>query len=197
MIMKSKSSIWSLSIHTASQADNLSFIHMELLIFQTGNQIQKSQLAYFFKNLHFYSVVYDQCVNRDTQQQFQRGSQEATSKQTSDFSPSYFATYFSHVCPFQVQVLDMSSIFHMGKLKWLLGNTSRGRHCAGVSPALPHQSQGDLNSKPGILWHYPQTMTREPQLDSGASCPPCPGKDQQVQLPPASAQQGSSLQHKN
>lgn len=39
MIMKSKSSIWSLSIHTASQADNLSFIHMELLLCQTGNQI--------------------------------------------------------------------------------------------------------------------------------------------------------------
>lgn len=83
------------------------------------------------------------------------------------FLSQLLCNLFSHVCPFKVQVLDMSSVSHMGKLKLFLGNTSRGRHCAGVSPALPHQSQGDLNSKPGILWHYPQTVTREPQLDSG------------------------------
>lgn len=39
MVMKSKSFIWFLPIHTASQAGNLSFIQLVLLIFQTVSQI--------------------------------------------------------------------------------------------------------------------------------------------------------------
>lgn len=94
-----------------------------------------------------------------------------------------------------------------GKTKMIPVKHIQGQALCWVSPpsALPHQSQGDLNSKLGILWH-PATLYIQKQRQgnlswtlgtsrrtSDASCPPCPGTDQQVQLLPTSAQQGNSL----
>lgn len=71
--MKSKSFIWSLSIHTASRADNLRFIQLELLTFQQSKWNMKVPIS-IWKNLLFYIFKYDQCVNTGTLQQPQRGS---------------------------------------------------------------------------------------------------------------------------
>lgn len=70
-------------------------------------------------------------------------------------------------------------------------------------PCTAHQSQGDLHSKPRVLWPHPATLSMQKQWQgnlssrrTSASCPPCQGKEQ-VQLLPTSAQQGSALPHRN
>lgn len=82
------------------------------------------------------SVGNDQCVNRDTWQQFHGGHVPSRRKPSQQNRPQIslpitLQLYFPHVCPLQVQVLGTSSVSPMGKLKWFLWNTSRGRHCAG------------------------------------------------------------------